>query len=225
MTGMLASVENLVEARQALQAGADIIDLKAPSRGALGALDLQTVTEIVAELDGRIPVSATVGDLAMDPRPVTQAVKAMAATGVSYVKIGFFPGGDWRGTVLSLQPLAASGVRLVAVLFGDDAPELSHIADLAEAGFAGAMLDTRNKRAGSLPRVCPPQYLHAFIAEARAHGLLCGLAGSLRKDDIPPLLKLQPDYLGFRGALCRMHDRTACLDVDAVLSIRGLLPR
>ena len=224
MTGMLASVENLAEARIVLEAGADIIDLKAPSEGALGALPVETVREIVAELGGRRLVSATIGDLAMNPQTVSSAVEAMAATGVDYVKIGFFPGGDWSRTILSLGPLAARGVGLVAVMFGDPRPDLSYIAELAEAGFAGVMLDTMDKGGGSLTQVCALDFLRGFITEAKSHGLLCGLAGSLRKPDIPPLLNLHPDYLGFRGALCQRHVRSSSLDMSAVQTIRNMIP-
>ena len=58
--GMLASVTSVAEAEAALAAGADLIDLKEPARGALGALDLDTVVAIVAAVGGRRPVSATV---------------------------------------------------------------------------------------------------------------------------------------------------------------------
>ena len=96
MTGMLASVENLAEVRQVLESGVDIIDLKSPSDGSLGALPLETVTEIVQAIGGLRPLSATIGDLAMEPQQVFEAVEAMSGTGVDYVKIGLFPGGDWR---------------------------------------------------------------------------------------------------------------------------------
>ncbi len=224
MTGMLASVENLAEARLVLEAGADIIDLKNPAKGALGALAVGSVQEIVAELGGLRPISATIGDLPMQPPRVLEAVEAMAATGVDYVKIGFFPGGDWSGTIASLSPLARRGVRLVAVMFGDQQPQLPYVAEMADAGFAGAMLDTQNKRGGSLTEVCDIGFLQDFVAGAKTHGLLCGLAGSLRRDDIPPLLGLSPDYLGFRGALCRQSDRIAGLDADALKAIRSLIP-
>lgn len=224
MTLMLASVENLAEALRVLEAGADIIDLKAPSAGALGALPVEEVREIAASLGGRRPVSATIGDIPMNPALVAEAVQAMAGTGVDYVKIGFFPGGDWRGTLLALSPLAARGTRLVAVLFGDQQPGLSPLKDLAAAGFAGAMLDTVDKSGGSLTQVCVMAYLREFVGEAKAHGLLCGLAGSLRQDDIPPLLELRPDYLGFRGALCQGQDRTASLALSAVKRIREQIP-
>lgn len=221
MTLMLASVGNRAEALCVLEAGADIIDLKNPAAGALGALPVETVKEVVAAINGLRPVSATVGDLPMQPQTVREAVEAMAATGVDYVKIGFFPGGDWQGTLHALEPVAARGVALVAVLFGDQKPDLAWLEALSMAGFRGAMLDTCDKQAGSLTQVCSLEALRDFVAEAKAHGLLCGLAGSLRRADIPRLLDLNPDYLGFRGALCGRHERTAGLDPDAVRAVRN----
>src|SRR5206468_4822873 len=91
MTGMLASVRTLDEALFALEARADFIDLKEPSQGALGALDHAAVRVCVQAIGGRRPVSATIGDIvSMDPREMTAAAERMAATGVDYIKIGFF---------------------------------------------------------------------------------------------------------------------------------------
>lgn len=222
MTGMLASVANLTEARLAAAARVDLIDLKNPAAGALGALPVAEVARIVAAL-GRIrPVSATIGDLPMEPGTVVPAVAAMAATGVDYVKIGFFPGGDWAGVLQGLKPLAGRGIRLVAVLFGDTAPELIWVEALAQAGFTGAMLDTADKRKGSLRKLCEPGYLRDFVAAARSLGLLCGLAGSLRAADVPSLLALAPDYLGFRGALCG-GNRTGEIDPEALQLMLALV--
>lgn len=214
MTGMLASVAHLDEARLIASLGVDIIDLKQPAAGALGALPVADVARIVAELGHNHTLSATVGDLPMAAESVVPAVVAMAATGVDYVKIGFFPGGDWAGVIGALRPHTAAGGRLVAVLFGDCGPELAWVARLAAAGFAGAMLDTADKSRGSLRTVCEPGFLRGFVAETRRHGLLCGLAGSLRAADIAPLLALQPDYLGFRGALCD-GNRVGAIDLEA----------
>lgn len=221
MTGMLASVVSLDEARIVRDAGVDIVDLKNPAAGALGALPADRVEIIVTDLAGAVPISATVGDLPMDPELVGPAVAAMAATGVDYVKIGFFPGGDWMGVMNHLTGLTAAGTRLVAVLFADQRPDLAAVASLARAGFAGVMLDTREKSRGSLATICPTSFLGAFVGTARTHGLLCGLAGSLREEDIPELLTLNPDYLGFRGALCHRHSRTAGLDANRARTIRS----
>ena len=222
MTRMLASVANLAEARLAAACGVDIIDLKNPREGALGALSTRVVGEIVNTLDSAAPVSATIGDLPMQPETIIPAVGAMAATGVDYVKLGFFPGGDWPAVLAGLRPMAARGVKLVAVLFADQPVELTWVAALADAGFAGAMLDTADKGKGSLTRLRDTAFLGSFVDIARWHHLLCGLAGSLRSDDVVPLSALGPDYLGFRGALCG-GVRTDELDTSAVQSILAVL--
>lgn len=202
MTRLLASVANLAEARLAAECGVDIIDLKNPAAGALGALPLDMVASIAGELRGRAPLSATVGDLPMEPETVRSAVAAMAATGVDYVKLGFFPGGDWLGVIENLKSLTERKVRLVAVLFADQPFALDWLSLFAAAGFAGAMLDTADKQAGSLTGLRDVSFLSAFVNATHRQGLLCGLAGSLRVEDIEPLRQLGPDYLGFRGALC-----------------------
>ena len=220
MTGMLASVSSIEEALLALSAGVDIIDLKQPALGALGALDIVTVKQIVAGIDGRCPVSATIGDLPTKPDPVFNAVKAMAETGVDYIKIGFFPGDDWQGTLNKLSILTGQSPALVAVLFADTQPDFNIIRLLKESGFAGVMLDTRNKQNGSLTQLMAKMDIARFVTQAKAQQLLCGLAGSLRLEDIPGLMSYKADYLGFRGALCQGHNRVGEINKQSVFKIR-----
>lgn len=221
-TRMLASVMTETEASIALAAGADVIDLKNPARGALGALDDTTIRAVIRTVAGRVPVSATVGDLVtMDPDEIALAVAGMADNGVDYVKVGFFPAPGSRACLDALAVHARRGVRLVAVLFGDLGFEGFHVPDFAAAGFAGIMLDTAVKGGGSLRDRVADNRLAEFVAAAQASGLLAGLAGSLTIADIPPLVALGPDYLGFRGALCAGGMRTGGLDAAAVARVRA----
>lgn len=219
MTGMLASVNSIAEAMLVLNAEVDIIDLKQPERGALGALDTDLVSEIVLAIAGRCPVSATVGDLPMQPELIFNAVQKMANTGVDYVKIGFFPDGDWLTVVEKLAELTAQHA-LIAVLFADAQPDFAIIPALKQAGFSGVMLDTMNKHNGSLTQVMTKTDIAQFVTLAKTHSLLCGLAGSLRVDDITTLMDYQVDYLGFRGALCEQHQRTAAVNQAAITQIK-----
>jgi len=223
MTRMLASVTGPAEAEIVLAGGADIIDLKDPARGALGAVDAATVRATVAAVADRRPVSAVTGDLPMEPGTIRAAVEAVAATGVEFVKLGVFPGADPAGTIRALAPLARS-VRLVAVLFADLAPDLGLLPVLAGAGFAGAMVDTARKGGGGLLDHMKLPALGRFVASCREHGLMCGLAGALEPPDIPRLLLLGPDLLGFRGALCE-GGRNGPVDPARVALVRGLIPR
>lgn len=229
MPMMLASVADLSELEDAIRLGADLVDLKDPAAGALGAWPSDRLHEAVARAAGRRPLSATIGDRPMVPATLAAAAAGTAGTGVDIVKVGFFAGGepDARmagACVAALAPLAARGVRLVAVLMADQRPDLRLLPALAGAGFHGAMLDTADKRVGSLRTHLDEPSLARFIHEARALGLLTGLAGSLRLDDIAPLVALGPDYLGFRGALCR-GDRTGGLDPERFRAVRAALDR
>ena len=55
---------------------------------------------------------------------------------------------------------------------------------------------------------------------AKKHGLITGLAGSLRYEDISLLLDIEPDYLGFRGALCAENDRVKSIEAKKITQIR-----
>lgn len=223
MTRMLASVTGPEEAEIVLAAGADLVDLKDPSRGALGAQPVSVVRETVAAVAGRRPVSAVTGDLPMQPAAVLAAATAMAETGVDYVKVGIFPGADAAACIRALAPLA-SRVRLVAVQFADRTPDPSLLAVAAEAGFSGAMLDTATKSSGRLLDHMELPALRRFVDGCAQHGLLSGLAGSLEPPDIPRLLLLRPGFLGFRRALCGADGRAGRILPESAQQIRALIP-
>ncbi|MGQ9366477.1 (5-formylfuran-3-yl)methyl phosphate synthase [Azospirillum sp. ST 5-10] len=215
---LLASVKDPAEAALAVAGGADLVDLKNPAAGALGALPAATLRACVAAVAGGRPVSATIGDVPLRPGPVLAAVTATAATGVDIVKIGLFPG-DSDGCLRALAPRAAAGLRLVAVLFADRVPDFGVLERLAAAGFAGAMLDTAGKESGPLTRHLDAAALAGFVARARGLGLMAGLAGSLRVGDVAGLAAAGPDYLGFRGALCG-DGRAGALDPARLAAVR-----
>jgi dihydroneopterin aldolase len=209
---LLASVTSVAEAQIALAGGADIIDLKNPEQGALGALPLSAIREIVESVGRRKPLSATVGDLPMQPQKLADAVINTAATGVDIVKIGFFGRTGHAECIRAMLPLTAQGIAVVAVLFADDAPDFGVLMQMAHAGLHGVMLDTATKNGKRLRHHLDDEILQQFVEHAGSLGLLTGLAGSLAVADIPVLAKIGPDYLGFRGALCQGSDRKASLD-------------
>ncbi|MGQ0443936.1 MAG: (5-formylfuran-3-yl)methyl phosphate synthase [Beijerinckiaceae bacterium] len=224
MTLMLASVTNPAEAEAVCLGGADIIDLKDPAKGALGALDADVAAGIVRSVGKRKPVSAAAGSSPGAPGAVVGAVAAMAATGVDYVKVGCSPGKAGADCVRALGPHAGN-TKLVGVLFADCAPDLDMLALMASNGFAGAMLDTAKKGAGRLLDHMDVAALDRFIGRCRENGLTSGLAGSLEAPDVPRLLPLQPNYLGFRGSLCQGRAREGGIDAASVRMIRDLIPR
>jgi (5-formylfuran-3-yl)methyl phosphate synthase len=224
MTGLLASVVSVTEADIALAGGADILDLKDPSKGALGALAPATIAETVAHIAKRRVVSATAGDLPMEPEIVCNAVRRLAALDVDIVKVGLFPGGDVPTCIAALGDEARRGVRLVAVMFADQLPSFSLISNLREAGFVGVMLDTAGKSSGGLRSHLPHSRLQEFVQAAAEGGLMSGLAGSLGVEDVAPLAMFEPDYLGFRGGICS-NGRQSSLNPDRLRAVRTAMDR
>jgi len=227
-TGFLASVTSLPEAELVARHGADIIDLKNPSAGVLGAVEPATSSDVVQQMRAQWPAgdrvfSATIGDGPFDTVSVENAIERTAATGVDIVKVGCFAPLPSASLLQSLTSAAEQGIRLVVVLFAEHGVQRRELKALADCGIHGVMLDTANKATGSLRQKLTDDELATFVDTARRYRLLTGLAGSLRRGDIGPLLGLAPDYLGFRGALCDDSDRTAGLDGDAVESVRLLI--
>lgn len=218
----LASVRNAPEACEAFAAGADVIDCKDPSAGALGRLNLDEIVSVVEAVGSLAPVSATIGDTFETPEEAVDSAESVAATGVAIVKCGFFGAPEDIYTVAALSKARLGRAHLFAVLMADRVSDFSLVAHLAHAGFIGVMLDTAGKEGGSLRQIMIEPRIEAFLTMARACHLAAGLAGSLREEDIPPLVALGPDILGFRGALCD-EGRTGTLNEERVISVRRVI--
>lgn len=220
MNGFLASVRTLAEARTVYSAGADIIDLKEPAAGALGALDTDTISQIAAEFNGHCLLSATIGDQPLRDEPIAVGIEQFARLGVDFIKVGWF-GSELDSRVLaSIGQAATRSVRIIVVVFAELGWKQHWLAEFKNAGVHGVMLDTADKSTGGLLDKTDLQSLQAFVDQAQRQQLLCGLAGALKVADIPGLLPLGADYLGFRTALCQQGQRSAEVDSQAVETVR-----
>ena len=223
-TRFLASISSPHEAATILASGADIIDIKDPHKGALGAVEPAIVKEIVQRMSGHVMTSATIGDLPMESSVISIAVEKMQATGVDIIKVGVFANTVPPEVIPVIKYHAARGCQIVLVFFADLNPQLEDFSVLADSGVYGVMLDTADKTKGSLRTILDDNVLKCFISQAQSNGLLTGLAGSLKLTDIQPLLKLEPDYLGFRSALCDKHQRNNTIDIQAAHNVRAMIP-
>jgi (5-formylfuran-3-yl)methyl phosphate synthase len=215
---LLVSVRSPHEALLAAAGGADFIDLKEPSLGALGGLPLATICSCVAVLrDFAVPISATIGDLPMQALDeIAARVHAVADCGVDFVKVGIANHAAARDV---LAMLAHCGRPVVPVLIADRGLDPALVSCAVSLGFAGLMVDTADKRAGSLFDCVPMPALQHVIDCARAASLMCGLAGALRIEHLPQLAALGPDFAGFRTAVCD-GDRSAALDPNRLSALR-----
>jgi uncharacterized protein (UPF0264 family) len=159
----------------------------------------------------------------MNPAEVLAAAWRTAELGVDFIKAGFFGTVRDEACMRALAPVAVHH-RLVAVLFADLPVDLGVVEVARQVGFAGVMFDTAKKEGPGLRGLKTEQELREFLLLAREHGLIAGLAGKLRLADIAPLLQLQPDYLGFRGALCKQAARTGIFDANALDAVRAAIP-
>lgn len=203
---ILVSVRDVAEAELAAVAGVGFIDLKEPSDGALGGLPVEAIRPIVQRLRRvapDVPVTATIGDWpAHALAAIRERVLAVAACGVDHVKVGVVPGMGASALVSALGWMASSGVPVVPVLIADDGVPADLLDQIVGQRFAAVMLDTADKRGGTLLQRVPTAALAGMVAQVRRHGGLAGLAGALQFEDLPALRALGPDFAGFRSAVC-----------------------
>lgn len=223
MTQLLISVTSVDEARLALENGADIIDLKDPSAGALGALPLVKIQAVVDYVNGVKPVSATIGDLPLQPDLILQQVTQLVNAKVDIIKIGFFETDDYQPCLDALLALTQKGIKLIAVLFAEHAYPAELVVAIKRAGFIGIMLDTANKNGLTLLDHYSEAQRKSFSESILSLDLTFGLAGSLRLEHVAIVKEMHPTYMGFRGGVCADNQRKLSLDADKIKVIRSVL--
>lgn len=229
---LLVSVANAADASAALAGGADFIDAKDPTSGALGAVSLDVLRQIQSTVGTARPVTAAIGD-ATEEAAIERSAFEFAAAGAAYVKVGF-AGVASAGRAATLAAAARRGVAaggggraaLIVAAYADlDAGE--HVAPAAlvnvaaRAGARGVLLDTSDKNGPGLRRLVTADALAAYVALAHDNGLLVALAGKLGADDLEFVREAGADIAGVRGAACE-GGRTGRVSAS---SVRQLLRR
>jgi uncharacterized protein (UPF0264 family) len=216
MAGLLVSVRSASEAVTAVAAGADVIDVKEPLRGPLGAANPSVWRAVRAAVPGRVPVSIALGELAN--RPALPDPSAL--DGITYRKIGLADvRASWRDDLKALRDdLDASWI---AVIYADwqraNAPEPDAVLDFAlENACAGVLVDTWDK---SRSEPLNQSEWTGRVSRARNAGLLVALAGRLDVPAIGRLRPLQPDLFAVRSAACVSGDRLGLIDPCRVAAL------
>lgn len=203
---LLVSVRDAAEAEAALAGGADLIDVKEPSRGALGRADAATIAAVVEAVGCRVPVSAALGEL----RDYPVGVRACRLPpGVDYVKWGMagMLGERWLLNVF-WAALDCEAGKAVLAAYADwhrtDAPRVTNVVDLsAGALLSGTVLiDTFVKDGSTLLDHLSVEEIADLVQTCHEGRLKVALAGSLGPAEIARLRGTRPDWFAVRGAAC-----------------------
>jgi uncharacterized protein (UPF0264 family) len=227
---LLVSPMNIEEARAALQGGADILDVKNPKEGSLGANFPWAIRAVVELANGKVPVSATIGDLEFKPGTASLAALGAAVAGAEFVKAGLLGVKTLDQAEEMLQGIVRavkdfdSRKRVVAAGYSDYARAGSISPKLlpAAAAAAGAdlvMVDTAVKDGRATFDFMNEQDLKDFISIGHDFGLEVALAGSIDFLHLELLKRLDPDIIGVRGIVCG-GDRRSAIRADLVEKLK-----
>ncbi len=227
---LLVSPINVEEARISRLGGADIIDVKNPKEGSLGA-NFPWMIRAVKQVAGNTPVSATIGDFNYKPGTASLAALGAAVAGAEYIKVGLY---DVRTAEQAMDMLVnivrsvkeydrnkkvvASGYSDYIRIDSISPFELPSIG--AKAGVDIVMMDTGIKDGRSTFEFLKEQELIEFVKSARKNGLKTALAGTIKFKDIPALKRISPDIIGVRGCVCG-GDRNSAIQRELVEKIKS----
>jgi (5-formylfuran-3-yl)methyl phosphate synthase len=225
---LLVSPSSISEAHSAVDA--DIVDVKKPSEGSLGANFPWVIREIKAF--AKKPVSAAIGDFPYKPGGASLAAYGAACAGADYIKIGLaFPGKDHAREVIEAVTKAVKDEfpeKFVVIAGYSDYERMGTISPFdiapitAACGADFAMIDTGIKDGRSTFSFMDEATLARFTAANRNLGIGTALAGSLKFEDIDALKRIDPEIIGVRGMVCG-GDRNATIREDLVKSAIAMI--
>jgi uncharacterized protein (UPF0264 family) len=215
---LLVSPKNEIEAAEAITGGADIIDVKNPKEGPLGANFPWVIKRVKQITPANVEVSCTIGEMPNLPGSMALAALGAATTGVNYVKAGLCGLRTPEEAVCLMQNVVKaakdfdSSVKVVVSGYADaeriNTVDSLHVPKIAyDVQGDIAMIDTAIKDGKNLFDFLTKPQLQRFVDEAHRYGLKAALAGSLRKEDMPTVCALNADVVGVRGAACTLNDR------------------
>jgi (5-formylfuran-3-yl)methyl phosphate synthase len=232
---LLVSVADAHEARVAVEAGVDIVDVKNPAEGSLGAPTPGVIERVREVVPPERPVSAAIGDVPGLPGTAALAALGAARSGAAYVKVGLRGTSTTDGVVAVLTAVRDAldgGAAVIAAAYADAervpggclAPG-AVVAAARRAGVAGCLIDTGLKDGRGLFEWLTPEALAELVAEGHAAGLEMALAGALRAENLTAVRATGADIAGVRSAVCHDGRRTAPLDAERIARLRAVCAR
>ncbi|HIE34452.1 MAG TPA: (5-formylfuran-3-yl)methyl phosphate synthase [Candidatus Altiarchaeales archaeon] len=231
---LLISPKDKEEAIEAIRGGADIIDVKNPDEGSLGANFPWVIKEIRKLVPENIEVSATIGDFPNLPGTASLAALGVASIGVDYVKVGLY-GINKLEDAIKLSSSVVRAVkdfnkktRVVISGYADfhriDSINYSLIPEITRRTNADfAMLDTAIKDGRNIFNFLTLEELRKFVVHSHKNGISVAFGGSLRKEHIETLCDMEVDVIGIRGAVCERNDRRGRISFEKVQYLRNII--
>lgn len=232
---LLVSPINTDEAQEAIKGGADIVDVKNPKEGSLGANFPWIIESIREATPDEMLVSATLGDVPYKPGTISLAAYGALTAGADYIKVGLYGTSNYDEAVEVMKNVVKavkdknSDAIVVAAGYADahrvgaiNPFEIPKVAK--DSGSDLAMLDTAVKDGKTLFDYMNIDDLTKFVGETKEYGLKSALAGSVKKDQLKPLYDIGCDVVGVRGAACTGGDRNkGTISSEAVKELKDLI--
>ncbi|HJX56854.1 MAG TPA: (5-formylfuran-3-yl)methyl phosphate synthase [Methanoregula sp.] len=225
---LLVSPSTIEEAKHSV--AADIIDVKKPSEGSLGANFPWVIREIKTLVAK--PLSAAIGDFDYKPGGAALAAYGAACAGADFIKIGLaFDGQEKARDVISAVVRAVKDEfpeKFVVIAAYSDYQRMHSISPFemapiaAECGADFAMVDTGIKDRKSTFAFMDEETLRAFTYTNGKLGLGTALAGAFKFEDIDALKRINPDIIGVRGMVCG-GDRNATVREDLIQAALAMI--
>lgn len=224
---LLVSPKNRREIVEALEGGADIIDIKNPAEGSLGA-NFPPLIKYARRIIKNKELSVTIGDVPFLPGTVALATLGAASCGADYIKIGLLGPKNRKQAIFLLKKAVEAAkdydTKIIGACYADfERAEtmtpllLPQVA--SEAGCFGCMIDTYIKDGKRLFDFLSYDFLEKFVGEAHRKGLLSALAGSLGENDMKKIKTLGAEVVGVRGAVC-LGGRNGIIKRELVAKLR-----
>ena len=233
---VLVSPKDIEEAKAVISGNADIVDVKNPKEGSLGAnfpWVIKSIKQLVEEKGNGMKMSAAIGDFDYKPGTASLAALGAAASGAEYIKIGLHKI-KTREEAIDLLTGVVKAVKdfdptkKVVSAFYADYKRINSISpfEIAEIGkevdIDVAMVDTGIKDGRTTLEFLSEDELKSFVSESKSLGLVTALAGALKFDDIPVIKAINPDILGVRGMVCG-GNRDDSVQVELVTNLKKMV--
>lgn len=234
ITKLLVSPKNVEEGKKLSSMNVDIVDVKNPREGSLGANYPWVISKIREEVSNEIPVSAAIGDFPHLPGSASLAALGASKAGANIIKVGLM-GSKTKDEANFLMKKVKNALnegkkspKVVVCAYGDfkrantiNPSNLIEIGKISKANYI--MMDTAIKGGKPLTNFVPKKKLSKLIKKAHKNNLKVAVAGSLGIKKISELKTLEPDVIGVRGAACEEGNRKKEISKTKIQELKNII--